>query len=131
MIIAEVGARPKVNGKSIAVVLSGEMPGSTPTSVPIRTPNRQKRRFCTESAVEKPRARLLKRSTKRSLPPRPDGERQTEAVDEQKDREGRDDDGENDALPPAEIGGGKRRTGHGGQCRQGQSAARQEQGEGG
>src|SRR5512140_1801511 len=122
MIIAEVGARPKVKGKSIAVVLSGEMPGSTPTSVPIRTPNRQKRRFCTESAVEKPSARLSKRPTKCSLPPRPDGQRQAEAVHEQKDREGRDDDGEDDALPPLVVGGGECGTGHGGQGRQDQTA---------
>ena len=39
MIMAEAGGRPKVNGSSIATVVSGEMPGSTPTSVPIITPS--------------------------------------------------------------------------------------------
>ena len=38
--------QPKVNGSSIAIVVSGAMPGSTPTSVPIMTPAKQNSRFC-------------------------------------------------------------------------------------
>ena len=41
MIIAVIGERPKVTGSSIAMVATGPMPGSTPISVPRRTPIRQ------------------------------------------------------------------------------------------
>ena len=46
MMSAEAGGRPNVNGSSIATVVSGEMPGNTPTSVPIMTPAKQNSRFC-------------------------------------------------------------------------------------
>ena len=45
MISAEAGGRPKVKGSNIATVVSGEMPGSTPTKVPIMTPARQNSRI--------------------------------------------------------------------------------------
>src|SRR5512134_192838 len=93
MIMAEAGGRPNVNGRSMAVVLSGEMPGRTPTSVPMITPRKQKRRFCSESAVEKPRARLSTRFTGGSSPPRPDGQGKPQAVHEQEHCEGREDHG--------------------------------------
>src|SRR6185503_2614384 len=63
MIIADAGDRPKVKGSSIATVVSGEMPGSTPTSVPIMTPAKQNRRFCQLAAVASPNARLSNSST--------------------------------------------------------------------
>src|SRR5262245_29203387 len=101
MIMAEAGGRPNVKGKSIATVVSGEMPGSTPTSVPISTPARQNSRFCQLAAVARPSARLSNSSTGPSpgselgpmLGPvlnqerRPELERQTEAFDEQQRRE--------------------------------------------
>ena len=65
MISAEAGGRPKVNGSSIATVVSGEMPGSTPTSVPIITPAKQNSRFCQVAAVARPSARLSNSSTGR------------------------------------------------------------------
>ena len=63
MISADAGGRPNVNGSSIATVVSGEMPGSTPTSVPIMTPAKQNSRFCQLAAVASPNARLSNSST--------------------------------------------------------------------
>src|ERR1700752_5299023 len=68
MIMAEAGGRPKVNGSSMATVVSGEMPGSTPTNVPIITPAKQKSRFCQLAAVARPSARLSNSSTQLSSP---------------------------------------------------------------
>ena len=64
MISADAGGSPKVNGSSIATVVSGEMPGSTPTSVPIITPAKQNSRFCQVAAVARPSARLSSSSTR-------------------------------------------------------------------
>src|SRR4029453_3824099 len=85
MMSAEAGGRPKVKGSSIATVVSGEMPGNTPTSVPIMTPAKQNSRFCQLAAVARPSARLSNSST----PPSPELERQTETPDEQPGRERR------------------------------------------
>jgi hypothetical protein len=63
MMSAEAGGRPKVKGSSIATVVSGEMPGNTPTSVPIMTPAKQNSRFCQLAAVARPSARLSNSST--------------------------------------------------------------------
>src|SRR5262245_64001299 len=68
MIMAEAGGRPNVKGSSIATVVSGEMPGSTPTSVPISTPARQNRRFCQLAAVARPSPRLSMSSTTNPSP---------------------------------------------------------------
>src|SRR6266550_3035279 len=59
MISAPTGGRPKVIGSSIATVAMVPMPGSTPTSAPIR----HSRRLIGENATPKPRARLWKSST--------------------------------------------------------------------
>src|SRR6266436_3378744 len=58
MIRAPTGGRPNVIGSSIATVAMVPMPGSVPTSAPIR----QSRRLIGLSATPKPRARLEKRS---------------------------------------------------------------------
>src|SRR6266545_6186844 len=67
MMSAEAGGKPKVKGSSIATVVSGEMPGNTPTSVPIMTPAKQNSRFCQLAAVARPSARLSNSSTRSSL----------------------------------------------------------------
>ena len=41
MIRAAVGFMPKVRGTSMATVVTGPMPGSTPIAVPTTTPIRQ------------------------------------------------------------------------------------------
>src|SRR5262245_5357379 len=124
MISAEAGGRPNVNGSSIATVVSGEMPGSTPTSVPIITPAKQNRRFCHVAAVASPSARLSNSSTLGPLAPascpgqpghdggwlRPQLERQAEALHEQQRRECRDDQAEYDERKPAHRRRG--RAGH-------------------
>src|SRR4051812_23148838 len=61
MMSAVMGDRLKVTGRSIAIVATGPMPGSTPMSVPSSTPIRQYRRLTGVSATPKPSARLLKR----------------------------------------------------------------------
>src|SRR6476660_293251 len=58
MISAGAGSRPKVNGKSMATVATGPIPGSTPTSVPRKQPMKQYRMFCQLSAMPSPNARL-------------------------------------------------------------------------
>src|SRR5262245_46792855 len=92
MMSANAGGSPNVKGSSMATVVSGEMPGSTPTSVPIRTPAKQNSRFCQVAAVASPSARLSNSST----PSSPELERQAEALDEQQRGERRDCDAEGD-----------------------------------
>src|SRR5688500_14759732 len=60
MISDVTGSKPKVIGRSMAMVAVGPMPGSTPTAVPRATPRRQKSRFVGVKAVSKPSARLSK-----------------------------------------------------------------------
>src|SRR5258708_15809746 len=98
MISDEVGGSENVNGSRIAMVVIGAMPGSTPTSVPISAPRKQKPRLAGVSATVKPVARLAIRSTPalHSLWPRryfrPDLDRQSEHRDEQKHRKDREGD---------------------------------------
>src|SRR6185436_21192386 len=115
MIIADAGGRPNVKGSSIATVVSGEMPGSTPTSVPIVTPTRQNSRFCQVAAVARPSARLSSSSTGYPSPGaelgqvlrpeldqerRPELEWQAEPPDEEKRRERGEQRAEQDEPPP-------------------------------
>src|SRR5258706_6254199 len=106
MMSADAGASPKVNGSSIATVVSGEMPGSTPSSVPIIRPAKQNSRFCQVAAVARPSARLSNNSTRSS----PEPERQAETLDEQQRRERCHHQAEHDELEPAH--GRRRRAGH-------------------
>ncbi len=62
MISDEAGGSEKVNGSRIAMVVIGAMPGSTPTSVPISAPRKQKPMLAGVSATAKPVARLANRS---------------------------------------------------------------------
>ena len=62
MISDDAGSSVNVNGSRIAMVVIGAIPGSTPTSVPISAPSRQKPRLAGVSATAKPVARLAKRS---------------------------------------------------------------------
>src|SRR5688500_8886582 len=58
MISDVTGSKPKVIGRSMAMVAVGPIPGSTPTAVPRATPRRQKSRFVGVNAVSKPSPRL-------------------------------------------------------------------------
>src|SRR5687767_14740730 len=100
MMRADTGATLNVIGSSIAIVASGPMPGSTPISVPRKTPMKQNHRFCSESATLKPRIRLLKRSMS---VPRPEWIREAEPVDEKADRPDRDADREQHLFPELEF----------------------------
>src|SRR5262245_66186679 len=89
MISAEAGGSPNVNGSNMATVVNGEMPGRTPTRVPMATPIRQNARFAGVAAVAKPIARLLKSSMTGS--PGPKLQRQPKPPDEQERRKCRND----------------------------------------
>src|SRR5919106_2742588 len=105
MISDEAGGSENVNGSRIAMVVIGAMPGSTPTSVPISAPSKQKPRLAGVSATAKPVARFVNKSmgvTRSQLPP-PGGHRQTERLDEQQHREGREHDGQHDVLTQPHI----------------------------
>src|SRR5829696_6253696 len=58
MISPVTGSRPSVRGMRTATPVVEPSPGSTPMTVPARTPMKQKSRFSTLSAVEKPSTRL-------------------------------------------------------------------------
>src|SRR4029077_19096453 len=62
MISAPTGGRPNVIGSSIATVAMVPIQGSTPTSVPTRSPIRHSKRLIGVNATPKPRARLEKSS---------------------------------------------------------------------
>src|SRR5918998_5013992 len=57
MISAVTGSKLNVIGSSNAIVAVGPMPGRTPTSVPSKTPRKQKKRFSGANAVVMPRPR--------------------------------------------------------------------------
>src|SRR3972149_5605478 len=82
------GPRPKVIGKSMAMVGIGPMPGSTPISVPRRQPSRAKPTFLSVSAALKPVARFWRRSNS-ILPAPPGRQRLRQSVDEHDDSENR------------------------------------------
>src|SRR3954447_20561800 len=90
MIMAETGSSVNEIGSSMATVVTGPMPGSTPTSVPSRTPTKQYKRFWNVSATSKPSPMLEMRSTGALLERRPDRQRQSQRVDEDADRESRE-----------------------------------------
>src|SRR3954463_10257648 len=89
MISDEVGGSENVKGSRIAMVVIGAMPGSTPTSVPISAPRKQKPRLAGVSATAKPVARLAIRSTPSFHSLSPHRDRQPEHRDEQKHRKDR------------------------------------------
>src|SRR5215208_1436167 len=89
MIMAETGSSVNEIGSSIATVVTGPIPGNTPTSVPSNTPTKQYKRFWKVSATSKPSAMLERRSTPALLQRRPDRQRQAQAVDKDADRERR------------------------------------------
>src|SRR4029079_15037814 len=88
MISDELGGSEKVNGSRMAMVVIGAMPGSTPTSVPISAPRKQKPRLAGVSDTAKPVARLAIRSISGSGGSSgPDRNGQAERADEQHHRE--------------------------------------------
>src|SRR5215212_2166842 len=113
MISDDVGGNEKVNGSRIAMVVIGAMPGSTPTSVPISAPRKQKPRLAGVSATAKPVARLAIRSTPalHSLWPRwdlwPHLDRQSEHRDEQQHRKDRERDRRKRVFPQPHVVSGE------------------------
>jgi len=67
MIIAEMGDILNVAGKRMDIAPTGPIPGSTPTSVPIKTPMKQKKILLGSSPIEKPYMRLSRISNMFSL----------------------------------------------------------------
>src|SRR5690242_14489011 len=104
MISADAGASEKVNGSRMAIVEIGAMPGSTPTSVPIKAPSRQKPRLAGVSAVAKPVARPPIRSMRAAASPWPDRDRHAECPYEQDGGKSGHRDGEEDVFEGAGIG---------------------------
>src|SRR4029077_10772622 len=98
MISAPTGGRPKVTGSSIAIVASGPMPGSTPISVPTSAPIRHSPRLIGVTATPKPNQRFAKISMMRPSEPRPELQRQVQAIGEQERAERREHDGADDRL---------------------------------
>src|SRR5262245_23384407 len=64
----EAGGSVKVNGNRIAIVVIGAMPGSTPTSVPIKAPRKQNPRLAGVSATANQVDRLAIKSMRASCP---------------------------------------------------------------
>src|SRR5262244_1451287 len=62
MISAPTGSKLNVIGRSMVMVATGPIPGSTPISVPTMHPTKASPRLGSVSAVENPSARLEKRS---------------------------------------------------------------------
>ena len=54
MMMAEVGLKEKVRGRSSAIAVGAPIPGRTPISWPKSTPTAQQRRFCPVSAMVNP-----------------------------------------------------------------------------
>src|SRR5687768_15067381 len=102
MISDDAGGSENVNGNRIAMVVIGAMPGSTPTSVPISAPRKQKPIFAGDSATEKPVARLAIRSMS-GLSPRPYPDRQAEHADEQDRGERRERQRRNGVFPHPHV----------------------------
>src|SRR6185503_21222321 len=103
MISAPTGGRPNVIGRSIAIVASGPMPGSTPISVPTSVPMRHSIRLVGVAATEKPCARLTNRSMVRSSEPRPELQREVQSPGEEQRAEQGQHRGPDDRLTPADL----------------------------
>src|SRR3954469_24257933 len=107
MMRADTGARLNVIGRSIAIVATGPMPGSTPIGVPSITPMRQYSRFIGETATPKPMTRLWKISimagalSAERFGPQREGQRQSLHEDEH--RKDDEDDEEDRHLFPLEL----------------------------
>jgi hypothetical protein len=54
MMMAGIGGRRVVRGRSMAIPAVGPMPGRTPTKVPRMEPTRAKNKFSKERALENP-----------------------------------------------------------------------------
>src|SRR5687767_11978538 len=106
MMSAETGATLKVIGSSMAIVASGPIPGSTPISVPRKTPMKQNHRFWNVRATEKPRTRLLKSSMS---VPREERIGESQSVDEDAGAHDRESCRQRGHFPELEFVAGKRR----------------------
>src|SRR5687767_8815561 len=80
MIRPVTGSRPSVRGMRTATPVVDPRPGSTPITVPARTPMKHQSRFSTLSAVEKPSTRLS--ITSATDPDQARGQRHAQEEDE-------------------------------------------------
>src|SRR5687768_12323041 len=80
MISPVTGSRPSVGGMRTATPVVEPSPGSTPITVPARTPMKHQSRFSTLSAVEKPSTRWS--ITSATDPDQARGQRHAEEEDE-------------------------------------------------
>src|SRR5215203_560960 len=96
------GSSPKESGMRSAMAVTGPMPGNTPTSVPIRTPQKAKMRLATVKASPKPSASLESISAiVFPLAQDPGGQLHAEHVDEDRVHHHREDDGVHQVAYPA------------------------------
>src|SRR6266478_4942131 len=109
MISAPTGSKLKVIGRSMVMVAMGPIPGSTPISVPTMHPMKARPRFCSESAVANPSARLESRSLiadseHQDAGDDQDGNGQVQEVAEERDRQRGDHQREEDQLSRPGLG---------------------------
>src|SRR5262249_22451139 len=101
----------------MARAASGPMPGSTPISVPIMAPRKQKARLVGLNATWKPRVSSLNSSTASAADRfRPVRHGQAEPVDEQGGSRRDGNGGQDRLLARAELDGARRRAQHGEQA---------------
>src|SRR5918999_5081572 len=119
MISAVTGSKLNVMGSSNAIVAVGPMPGRTPTSVPSKTPRKQKKRFSGANAVVMPRPRSATRFIGRLVlldgaldrnPVAEDRQRQLECPHEDDDRRQGQAEGDHDRRH--DTGPASREPGH-------------------
>src|SRR6185503_17080499 len=111
MMSAPVGSTLSVSGISIAMVAIGPTPGSTPISVPTRQPTKPRNRFIGESAVAKPRPRLLNSSISVTEQPGRQRDRQPERELEERHAEERHAEAVDQRFAPAHLARTRRRGG--------------------
>ena len=105
--MAETGSSVNEIGSSMATVVTGPMPGSTPTRVPSRTPMKQYRRFCAVNATPKPMVRFARKSIAGLEKRRPDWQRQAQRDHEYSDREGGERHGQSRRLQRPRVSAGE------------------------
>src|SRR5215207_2847158 len=125
---APVASRVYVSGSRSATVIAGPMPGSTPTAVPMNTPNSAYIRYWGCSAVAKPSSSALRLSIEDRYPvqERAGGQREPEPeADEQRHPPALG--AERDGRAPEQHGGGEGPAGQFDQDEQGEEAEHEQQ----
>src|SRR6266852_5192751 len=108
MISAPTGDSQKVNGRIMAMVVSGPIPGSTPIAVPITQPKKHRPIFCQVRATPKP-ITMLERTSGMSERRRPERDLNSQSHDEDCDIGDDQDQAEQQQWNCADISLGKTR----------------------